>query len=166
MFLLSIICVLCCQLAPRYSLVNCQCVTGFIRRSMQGIVSQYIWVILVMIYMLPQTIYCYITSIGFAAFNMVQWSSSGVSRWFRAYKQPWTYCLLVHAVDGHLLCCWWDCKVTDLHSTIASALHCRPLHLHLSSVAAPCGLRELWFFVRIGPICFLAGCRKRRLNQG
>ena len=33
-------------------------------------------------------------------------------------------------------------------------------------VSAPCGLRELWFFVRIGPICFLAGCRKRRLNQG
>ena len=23
----------------------------------------------------------------------------------------------------------------------------------------------LWFFVRIGPIRFLAGCRKRRLNQ-
>ena len=35
------------------------------------------------------------------------------------------------------------------------------LHVH-----APCGLRELWFFVRIGPIRFLAGCRKRRLNQG
>ena len=31
---------------------------------------------------------------------------------------------------------------------------------------AQCGLRELWFFVRIGPIRFLAGCRKRRLNQG
>jgi len=31
---------------------------------------------------------------------------------------------------------------------------------------APCGLRELWFFVRIGPIHFLAGCRKKRLNQG
>ena len=31
---------------------------------------------------------------------------------------------------------------------------------------APCGLRELWFFVRIGPIRFLTGCRKRRLNQG
>jgi len=30
---------------------------------------------------------------------------------------------------------------------------------------APCGLRELWFFVRIGPIRFLAGCHKRRLNQ-
>jgi len=26
--------------------------------------------------------------------------------------------------------------------------------------------RRLWFFVRIGPIRFLAGCRKRRLNQG
>ena len=34
------------------------------------------------------------------------------------------------------------------------------------SSSAPCGLRELWFFVRIGPIRFLAGCRKRRLNQG
>ena len=31
---------------------------------------------------------------------------------------------------------------------------------------APCRLRELWFFVRIGPIRFLAGYRKRRLNQG
>jgi len=27
-------------------------------------------------------------------------------------------------------------------------------------------LRELWFFVRIRPIRFLAGCRKRRLNPG
>jgi len=31
---------------------------------------------------------------------------------------------------------------------------------------ALCGLWELWFFVRIGPICFLSGCRKRLLNQG
>jgi len=30
---------------------------------------------------------------------------------------------------------------------------------------APCGLRELWFFVRIVLIRFLAGCRKRRLNR-
>jgi len=37
---------------------------------------------------------------------------------------------------------------------------------YVTVLRAPCGLRELWFFVRIGPIRFLAGCRKRRLNQG
>ena len=40
------------------------------------------------------------------------------------------------------------------------------LMLNVSLMTAPCGFRELWFFVRIGPIRFLAGCRKRRLNQG
>jgi len=34
------------------------------------------------------------------------------------------------------------------------------------SCAALCGLWELWFFVRIGQIRFLSGCRKRWLNQG
>jgi len=33
------------------------------------------------------------------------------------------------------------------------------------AVIAMCGLCELWFLVRIGPIRFLAGGRKRRLNR-
>jgi len=37
----------------------------------------------------------------------------------------------------------------------------------IMTLFAPCGLQELWFFlVRIGRIRFLAGCCKRRLNQG
>jgi len=30
---------------------------------------------------------------------------------------------------------------------------------------APCGLWELWLFVKIDPVHFLAGCRKRQLNE-
>jgi len=57
------------------------------------------------------------------------------------------------------------CKIQCLHRHI----HCQ---LTTSVVVKDfifkglCGLQALWFFVRIGPIRFLAGCRKRRLNQG
>ena len=54
------------------------------------------------------------------------------------------------------------------HWPVASTI-CDPACIHPSrslDLDAPCGLRELWFFVRISPIRFLAGCRKRRLNQG
>ena len=40
------------------------------------------------------------------------------------------------------------------------------IHFVISDSMAPCGLWELCFFVRIGPIRLLVGCRKRRLNQG
>ena len=53
----------------------------------------------------------------------------------------------------HLIYCCWFITLTDLESWSYNHF-------------CPCGLRELWFFVRLGPICFLAGCRKRRLNQG
>jgi len=46
---------------------------------------------------------------------------------------------------------WYNYKVT---------------HIHFPGLMAPCGLRELCFFARIGLIRFLARCHKRRLNQG
>ena len=65
----------------------------------------------------------------------------------------------------------WD-TVPD-RTTVVRQLAALPRRSDSSrSLSAPpfpsalCGLRELWFFVRIRPIRFLAGCRKRRLNQG
>jgi len=40
------------------------------------------------------------------------------------------------------------------------------IHRSFRVILAPCWLWELWIFLRIGPIRFLARCRKRRLNQG
>ena len=50
-------------------------------------------------------------------------------------------------------------------STASSSDYKQTVTLAQSLLDAPCGLRELWFLVRIGTIRFLAGCRKRRLNQ-
>jgi len=61
-----------------------------------------------------------------------------------------------------------NCQVCIAYKSSVVALHLLlafiDVLLLLVKVSAPCGLRV--FFVRIDPVCFLAGCRKRRLNQG
>ena len=63
---------------------------------------------------------------------------------------------------------WVNFRGSQLHAANPPSSICPlpPFHLPPAPLRVPCGLRELWFFVRIGPICFLARCRNRRLNQG
>ena len=80
-----------------------------------------------------------------------------------------------------LTCCVWNNVVYHWNSLTVSAglkytshwateseapckFYCN--NVIISIYTAPCGLQELWFFVRIGSIRFQASCRKRRLNQG
>ena len=66
------------------------------------------------------------------------------------------------SVNGSVV---WNCLPHDLRSTDISLSTFITLLLIYLLTTAPCRLWELCFFVRIGPIRLLAGCRKRRLKM-
>jgi len=59
----------------------------------------------------------------------------------------------------------FTCAAALLFITETAASHAVMTVEKSSVVCTTCGLLELWFFVRIDPIHFLAKCRKRQLSQ-